>query len=133
MIRLLVSLFIQLVASAVGLIVAAVILDDMTLSGTAFFIAVAIFTATTAIIHPFIMKTAVRQAQALLGASALISTFIGLVVTTFLSDGLSISGADTWLFATLIVWAAALGAALLLPVILVKLGVQSARSNRSNR
>lgn len=131
MIRMLVSLLIQLAASAIGLIVAAVILDDMTLSGSAFIIAVAIFTLTTAIVNPFVMKMAVKQAQALLGASALITTFIGLLVTHLLSDGLSIRGLSTWLFATLVVWLVSLLAAVFIPIILVKRGVESARSNRS--
>lgn len=131
MIRMLVSLLIQLAASAIGLIVAAVILDDMTLSGSAFIIAVAIFTLTTAIVNPFVMKMAVKQAQALLGASALITTFIGLLVTHLLSDGLSIRGLSTWLFATLVVWLVSLLAAVFIPIILVKRGVESARANRS--
>jgi hypothetical protein len=129
MVRLLISISISLVANSIGLIAAAVILDGVTLSGVAFFIAVGIFTLTTAIMQPFIMKMAMKQAQALLGASALITTFVGLVVTTLVSDGLQISGASTWLFATLIVWLASLLAALLIPVILVKRGVQNVRAN----
>lgn len=131
MIRFLVSMLIQLAASAIGLIVAAVILDDMTLDGPAFFIAVGIFTLTTAIINPFVMKMAMKQAQALLGASALITTFIGLLITHLISDGLSIRGASTWLFATLVVWLASLLAAVFIPIILVKRGVESARERRS--
>jgi uncharacterized membrane protein YvlD (DUF360 family) len=131
MVRMLISLLIQLAASAIGLLVAAWVLDDMSVSGAAFFIAVAIFTLTTAILQPFIMKMAMKQAQALLGASALITTFIGLLITHLVSDGLTISGADTWLFATLIVWLASLLAALLIPFILVKRGVQNVRANNS--
>jgi hypothetical protein len=129
MVRLLISISISLVANSIGLIAAAVILDGVTLSGAAFFIAVGIFTLTTAIMQPFIMKMAMKQAQALLGASALITTFVGLVVTTLISDGLQISGASNWLFATLIVWLASLLAALLIPVVLVKRGVQNVRAN----
>jgi putative membrane protein len=132
MVRMLITIAIQLAASAVGLIVAALLLEDMTLSGLAFVTAVAIFTITTAIINPFVMKMAVKQAQALLGASALITTFLGLLITHLLTDGLQISGADTWLFATLIVWLASLLAAVFIPIILVKRGVQSVRDNRRN-
>jgi len=132
MVRMLISIAIQLAASAVGLIVASLLLEDMSLSGLAFVTAVAIFTITTAIINPFVMKMAVKQAQALLGASALITTFLGLLITHLLTDGLQISGADTWLFATLIVWLASLLAAVFIPIILVKRGVQSVRDNRRN-
>ena len=132
MIRFLISTAIALAASAVGLIAAALILgDDMELSGTAFVIAVAIFTVVTAIINPFVMKMAMKQAQALLGASALITTFIGLFITHRVSNGLQITGgAKTWLFATLIVWLGSLLAAVLIPIVLVKRGVQNVRDNR---
>ena len=59
----------------------------------------------------------------MLGSSALIATLIGLVVTVAVSDGLSISGALTWVLATVIVWAAALVAGLVLPAIFVKKAV----------
>jgi len=49
------------------------------------------------------------------------------VVTTLVSDGLSISGAVTWVLATVIVWAAALVAGLILPAIFVKKAVTNAR------
>jgi uncharacterized membrane protein YvlD (DUF360 family) len=131
MIRFLISTVVSLVASAIGLVVAAWILDGMSINGTAFIIAVAIFTLTTAIINPFVMKTTMKKAQALLGASALITTFIGLFVTHLVTDGLSISGLDTWLFATLIVWLASLLAAFIIPIILVKQGVESMRARNN--
>ncbi len=130
MVRFILTTLVQLAASAVGLIAAALILEDMTLNGAAFFIAVAIFTLTTAIINPFVMKTAMKQAQALLGASALITTFIGLVVTSLISDGMQIRGASTWFFATMIVWLGALLAAVIIPIILVKQGVESLRERK---
>ena len=80
------------------------------------------------IIQPLIQKMALKSAPALMGGTALIATLIGLIVTSWISDGLQISGFTTWLLATLIVWLAALLAGFLLPVILVKLGVESARA-----
>lgn len=131
MIRFLISTAIALAASAIGLLVADWILEDMSVGMSGFIIAVAIFTVTTAIINPFIMKMAMKKAQALLGASALITTFVGLLVTKILSESLQIRGASTWLFATLIVWLASLLAAVFIPMILVKRGVQSARANNN--
>ena len=49
MVRFLVSTLISILASAVGLIVAAAILDDMSINGSAFFVAVLIFTGVTAL------------------------------------------------------------------------------------
>lgn len=131
MIRFLISTAIALIASAIGLLVADWVLDDMSAGMSGFILAVVIFTVTTAIINPFIMKMTMKKAQALLGASALITTFVGLLVTKILSDSLQIRGADTWLFATLIVWLASLLAAVIIPIILVKRGVQAARANNN--
>ena len=130
MVRFLSAVAIELIASAIGLLVAAWILDDMTVSGTAFVIAVAIFTVSTAILNPFFVKLAVTHARALMGATALVTTFIGLVITAWLSDGLSISGADTWLFATLIVWGVSVLAMILIPMFILKRGAQSVRDGR---
>ena len=129
MIRFLITTAVAMVASAIGLLAADLFLEDVSVGLSGFIIAVAIFTITTAIINPFVMKMALKQAQALLGASALITTFIGLVVTKLLSDSLQINGISTWLFATLIVWLASLLAAVIIPMILVKKGVQSLRDN----
>jgi len=131
MVRFLVSTIISIVASAIGLIVAAAILDDMTLNGTAFFTAVLVFAVVTALAGPFIAKTAMKNDSALLGAVALVSTLIGLIVTHAVTDGLSITGLTTWILAAVIVWLAGLLAALIIPLILVKMGVQAARANRS--
>ncbi len=111
---------IQLLANAVGLIVAAWILEGMTITGLAFVIAVVIFTAVEVVADPLVTKIAIRSVPALRGGVALVTTFLGLLITTWLSSGLQISGVSTWLLATLIVWLAALIAALVLPVFLVK-------------
>ncbi len=50
------------------------------------------------------------------------------MITAAVSDGLSISGTTTWILATLIVWLAALLAALILPVFLVKKTVDNRRA-----
>jgi putative membrane protein len=131
MVRFLVSTIISILASAVGLIVAAAILDDMSIDGSSFIIAVLIFTAVTALAGPFIAKSAMKNDSALLGAVALVSTLVGLIVTHLVSDGLSITGLTTWILAAVIVWIAGLIAALIIPVLLVKAGVQSARERRS--
>ena len=132
MIRFLLTVAVQLVASAIGLIVAAWILEDMSLSGAAFLVSVAVFTVTTAVVQPFTMKMAVKHAQALLGATALATTFIGLLVTKLLTDGLSIREFETWLLATLIVWFAALMATFVAPILLAKWGLTQLREAKRN-
>ncbi len=120
MIRLLVSAVIYLVANAIALLITNAVLDDVTIDGGAFVLAVVIFTVVEVVIQPLITQIGVRHSRAILGSSALIATFVGLVVTTLVSDGLSISGAMTWLLATVIVWAGALVAGLILPALFVK-------------
>jgi uncharacterized membrane protein YvlD (DUF360 family) len=128
MIRMLISAGIHLLANALGLLVAAAVLDDMSVSGTAFIIAVLIFTAVEVLVQPLLTKMAMKNMPALMGGTALLATLIGLIITSLISDGLDISGVTTWVLATLIVWLAALLAGLVLPLILVKNAVDDNRS-----
>lgn len=129
MVRLLIRIGISCLASAVGLIVAAVVLDDMTLNGTAFVIAVIVFTISTGILQPLMTQIAFKYAEALRGGTALVTTLLGLIITSLLSDGLSIVGASTWVLAMLIVWLATLLAGVLLPALLLKKAVTGNDSN----
>jgi putative membrane protein len=114
-IRLLVRMAVAVAANAVGLIVAAALLDGVHLNGAAFFVAVVIFTVVFALLHPFLLVQMRRgRGLAFLGA-ALLATLIALIVTDLVSDGLTIDGAGTWIAATVIVWLAALLAAFILP------------------
>jgi putative membrane protein len=119
-IRLLLSLLVQLLSNALGLLVAAYVLDDVTVSGSAFVIAVVIFTAVYAIAQPLLTQMALSKAPALRGGVALVATLVGLVVTSLVTDGLSIDGGLAWLEATVIVWLVAMLGVLLLPLILIR-------------
>src|SRR5690349_18849196 len=103
MVRGLIGFVVQLVSNALGLIVASWVLDDVTISGTAFLVAVLIFTVVYAIAQPVLTQWSISL-PALRGGVALVATLVGLVVTHLLSGGLSISGAWTWIAATVIVW-----------------------------
>ncbi len=120
MVRSLIKLLLELVGNALGLLIAATVLDDMEIDGSAFILAVLIFTGISVITQPLITKMAVDNAKALQGSSALITTFISLVLTALISDGLKIDGFDTWIFATLIVWLVTLVAGIILPMIFLK-------------
>ena len=120
MVRAFFSVLVHLIANALGLILAAWILDDMSLSASGFLIALLVFTGIEIVVQPLIIQTSMRHARALSGSSALLASFVALVITTWLSDGLQIDGATTWLLATVIVWAAALLAGVLLPVLVFK-------------
>ena len=128
MIRLIIGFIIQLAANALGLIVAAAVLDKMTIDGPAFVIAVIVFTVIYAIAQPFLTQLAMSKATALRGGVALIATLIGLIITSWISSGLSIEGGATWLEATVIVWLVSLLGVLILPLIFVKNKVEERRS-----
>lgn len=132
MIKFLISTLVHLVANAIGLLVAAWVLTDMTIEAAPFVLAVLIFTAVEVVAGPLIVKIARKNAPALLGAIALVTTFVGLLVTDLVSDGLDIEGVPTWLAATVIVWLAALLAGFVLPIILVKMGIEHRREQQGD-
>ncbi len=127
MIRLLIGLAISLLGNALGLLAANWFLDGVTLTTSGFVVAVVIFTVVYALAQPFLTQMAVSKVPALRGGVALIATLVGLIVTSLATDGLTISGASTWLVATLIVWIVSLIGTLLLPFILVKKKVEESR------
>lgn len=121
MIRLLVRTAIALLANAVGLIVAAALLDGVTLNASGFIVAVIIFTVVFALMQPFLVSQFRRGgSSSLLGGVALIATLVSLILTSLLTDGLSISGIGNWIAATVIVWLAAVLAAFILPFLGLK-------------
>jgi hypothetical protein len=120
MARLLARTVIELVASAIGLIVAAWLLDGVTLNASGFLVAVAVFTAAKVILGPLVFKLSFKYARALTGGIALVTTFVGLLITTWLTSGLTITGASSWVMATIVVWLFTVIAILLLPMVIFK-------------
>ena len=59
------------------------------------------------------------------------ATFLALAITDMVSSGLDITGILTWILATLIVWLVTLIGMVLIPFVLVKMGVEHARKERS--
>ena len=120
MIRLIFRTIIALAANAVGLIVAAAVLDDMELDVAGFVVAVVIFTVVFALLQPFLFLQLRAAGPGILGGAALLATLASLIITDLLSDGFTIDGAVTWLLAAVIVWAAAVIAAFILPFLGLK-------------
>ena len=120
MIRLLVRVLLALLTNAAGLYIASVMLDGFKISGSGYVTAVVIFTVTTLVLRPLIVSIALRSAPAIMGGIALVTTLVGLMLTVLITDGLSISGLDTWILSTLIVWLCSLLAAIILPLFLFK-------------
>ena len=128
MIRLALRTLIAVAANAIGLIVAAFVLDGMDIDVTSFIVAVAIFTIVFAVLTPFLAVQLRRLGNGAIGATALIATLVSLIVTDLLSDGFTISGVVAWGVAPVIVWLAALVAAFVLPFLGLKKYLEANRA-----
>jgi uncharacterized membrane protein YvlD (DUF360 family) len=128
MIRLLVRLLVIVAANAVGLLVAAALLDGMQLDAAGFILALIIFTVVFALMTPFLASQLRNRRSAALGGVSLIATFVALLFTDLLSDGLSIEGIGTWIAATVIVWVASLLAGFILPFLGLKKFMEERRA-----
>jgi putative membrane protein len=112
--RFLASIIVALATSAIALFVAALLLDDFEVSTLTFPVLVVEFAVILLIARAAIETIVDKNAHALSSFVGLIGAFAALVVTDWISDGLSISGATTWILATLIVWGGMIVADLLL-------------------
>ena len=120
MVRLIALTVVELVANAVGLLVAKWLLPGFVITPAGFFWVIVIFTAARFILAPLIFKLAFRHVRAITGGIALVTTFVGLLVTTWLTDGLTITSFSTWVIATLVVWLFGVIAVLVLPLMIFK-------------
>lgn len=108
MIALFLRFILSLIANAIGLIMVSVFVIGFSINGLSFVVAVLIFSISTALLGPFISKVALTSAPFLLGGTALVMTFVGLLITNIVTDGITVEGMTTWAIATLVVWIFAL-------------------------
>jgi hypothetical protein len=97
-------LIVALVTSAVALAVAALVLPGFDVSGLTFPVLVIEFALILVIARAAIETIIDKNVHVLSSFVGLIGAFVALLVTNAVSDGLTIDGIDTWIFATLIVW-----------------------------
>jgi uncharacterized membrane protein YvlD (DUF360 family) len=120
MLRFLAQLTLSVAANAIGLLAASLLVEGFSIDGVSFVIAVAIFSLATTILGPLIIKIALSSAPYLVGGIALVTTFVGLVVTVLASDGILIDGTSTWIISTLVIWIFSIIGSLVLPLFLFK-------------
>lgn len=116
----LIRALLHLIANAVGLLIADAVLSGFSITITSLVAVTLIFTAVEIILGPLLVSIAIKNVPALTGGVALVTTFVGLLITNYFSDGIEISGVSTWLLASLIVWGAALLAGVILPLFLFR-------------
>lgn len=128
MVRFFVQTVLSILANAIGLLVASAVLDGFSITGVSFVVAVLFFTFVTVILGPFIAKLALTHASFLMGGIALVTTFVGLVLTQIFTDGIQISGVATWAVATMVVWLFSVIGNVVLPLFLFKKTLQNKNS-----
>ncbi|WP_425044368.1 hypothetical protein [Primorskyibacter sp. S87] len=118
--RRIMSVVALLIGNAIGLLLAALLLDGFSINPLSMIIVVAVFTLVQVIAEPLIAKVSEKNVPALKGGISLVVTFVGLLVTDLVTDGLTIGGISNLLAATLLVWLGALAAGILLPIFVFK-------------
>ena len=94
-----------LLGVAAGILLAAGILTDMSISATALVETTVIFWLVHIGVQFLALRILVRQPSvALAGLLAIASTIVSLIIVVLVVSGLHIRGASTYLFATLIIW-----------------------------
>ena len=129
MMKLLLSLASYLIANAIGLLIAILILPGFTIGFSAFVIAVLIFSAIQTVAGPLVTKISLKHVPQLVGGIALVTIFLGLLITDLLMASMDIGGIANLLAATLLVWLGSLIASILLPIYVFKSLVE----NRKDR
>lgn len=129
MIRLIAQITIGVMSNALGLLASATLLNGFSIDSISFVMAVLIFSVSTFILGPLILKIALTNASYLVGGIALVTTLAGLLITNLISDGISINGLNTWLLATLIIWIFSIIGNLVLPLVIFKKTLQKAKNN----
>ncbi len=110
----------RLIASIIGLVVAALVLDGFSITTEGFIMTILVFVVASALFEPFILKLSIQYLPALRGGIALVSTLVSLLITATFTNGLSINGIETWIFAPFIVWISVIVAGILLPLVVFK-------------
>ena len=120
MMRFLISTAAHLAGNAVGLLLATLLLDGFTIAPLAFVIVTVIFTAIEVVALPLITRLSMKNMPSLMGGVALVTTFVGLWITSLFVQGMTLGGLANWLAATLLVWIGALFAGIVLPIFVFK-------------
>jgi hypothetical protein len=103
--RFIIGWFLGLAGTALGLVIAALLLgSDFQLNGfVGFFVSLIVFAVLSAFFTWLVFKFLMRNAGSVVALTGLVSTFLALLVTSVFTSGLDINGWG-WLWGTLIVW-----------------------------
>ena len=105
-------------SSAIGLLVATLVLPGMKVTFWGFIVAVLVFSFLQAIISPLVGSLLEKYASAWTSLIGLISSFLALLISHWLIPGLTLQGAGTWILAALLMWVLPAIATFLLPKVI---------------
>jgi hypothetical protein len=88
MIRLLLRSVVFLVSAAIGLLVAAAVIDGVSVTASGLLVAEVVFAVLQSVLAPFLAKVAARNAPAFLGGIGLVSTVVARFIATRVGDAL---------------------------------------------
>ncbi len=111
---------------AIGLLVAAWVVPDVSVSASGFIVAVVLFTVAQTALSLLILKLPRAYASLLRGGTALVLTLVALSLASAVTRGLTIRGIASWFAATIVVWLVTTVGAISLPQVLAREAVDSA-------
>ena len=95
----------SLAGIALGLVLASLMLDNVSIGVASLIQATIIFFAVHFVVQVIALRTLIRQPSiALAGLLALASTVVSLVIVNLIVSGFKLHGPETYIFAALIVW-----------------------------
>ena|SRR5215831_13914765 len=97
-------ILLSLAATAIAFTLCALLLDGFDLNPTQFVYAVIIFTIVNWLVPLIVLGMIRERRSASLGLILLLANAATLLVTNWLSDGITIDGAGTLILATIIIW-----------------------------
>jgi len=120
MVRVLASTCLYLIGNALGILVAAAVLPNFSVTFISLLWVVVVFTVIVVVATPLLARLSLRYFPQLTGGISLVAILIGLIVAKLFTKDLTITGIETWIAAPVIIWIVSLIAGMVLPMILFK-------------
>jgi hypothetical protein len=104
------------------------LLPGFVIDFTSFVSTAVLFTLIEVFLSPLLTKISIKNMPTLAGGVALVTTFVGLLGTSYLLPGFTIGGIRNLLLSTFIVWLGALLAGVFLPMFMFKKYLENRKS-----
>ena len=98
--RLGLRVLLSLGASAIGLLLCAILLDDFDISAVAFPFAIMVFGLVNLLVEPAVSAAAKKWAPAAVGVIALVANAITLLITDIVAKGIDVNGVGAFVLGT---------------------------------